>query len=104
MDLSNKDLSVHRRIKVGKVTYIDYFIGLKNDFIGMVKFYIKLDKKIYVVIDGYETVDFINHISKVQRTNQKILAPIDDIEMKYIYMKVELHQYITSSPNRYEKE
>lgn len=115
LDLSNKDLCVHKRIKLGKVTYtsllytkpkksIDYFIGLKNDLVGMAKFYLKLDNKIYVVMEGFETVDFINHISKVQRTNKNILAPIDDIEMKYIYMKVGLHHYVTSPPNPYEKE
>lgn len=114
-DLSNKDLCVYKRVKLGKVTYtsllytkpkksIDYFVGLKNDFIGMVKFYIELDGQIYAVIDAFDTVDLIHHISKVQLTNQKIMTPIDDIQMKYIYMKVGLHQYITTPPNSYENE
>ncbi|KAG4071204.1 hypothetical protein HA402_001194 [Bradysia odoriphaga] len=115
LDLSNRDLCAYKRIKLGKVTYtsllytkpkksIDYFVGLTNDMIGMVKFYIELDCKIYVVMDAFEIVDIIHHISKVQPTNQKIMAPIVNIKMKYIYMKVGLSQYITSPPNPFENE
>lgn len=112
---SNKSLCVHKRIRLGKITYtsrlytrpkksIDYFIGLKNDVMGMAEFYIELDGKIYVVLKEYEIIDFINHILRVQPTNKNLLAPIDNIEIKYIYMRVGLHQYVTSSPNPYEKE
>lgn len=115
INYSNKDLCVYKRIKLGKTIYtsrlytrpkksIDYFIGLQNDLMGMAKFYIELDGKIYVIMEQYEIIDFINHISKVQPTNKNILAPIDDIKIKYIYMRVGLHQYVTSSPNPYEKE
>lgn len=115
VDLSNKDLCVHRRIQLDQTIYtsrfyirpnksIDYFIGLKNDLMGMAKFYIILDGKIYVVLEEYDVVDSIHHILKVQPGNQNILAPIEDIQMKYIYMKVGFYQYVTCSPNPFEKE
>lgn len=115
LDLSNKDMCVYKRVKLGKVTYtsllytkpkksIDYFVGLKNDLIGEVKFYIELDSKIYAVIGEFVIVDINHHIFKVQRTNRIIMTPIDDIDTKYIYMKVGLNTYITTPPNPYEKE
>lgn len=115
VDFSDKELCVHKRIKLDNIIYtsrsytrpkksIDYVIGLRDNSVGMAKFYIKMESKIYVVMEEYEIVDHINHISKIMRTNQNILAPIYDIHVKYIYMKVGLHEYITSSPNPYEKE
>lgn len=114
-NFSNVTITIYKRIKLEKVIYnslmytrpkksIDYFIGLKNDTIGMARFYFKHDGKIFVVMDEFEVIDNIYHISKVQRTNSNVMAPIDQIDKKYIFMKVGLQQYITCPPNPYENE
>lgn len=115
LNLSNITSSAYKRTNLNKVTYtsklytrpkksIDYFIGLQNDIIGMAMFYIEYNFKVYVVMEEFEIVDHIYHISKVRTTGRKIMAPINDIKMKYIYMKVGLNSYVASAPNPYEKE
>lgn len=114
-DLSNKELYVYKRINLKNIIYtstlytlpkksIDYFVELNSDFIGKVKFYFESNSKAYAIIEEYEVIDNIYHISEVHPTNRSILAPVEDIRQKYIYMKVGLHQYIVSPPNPYEKE
>ncbi len=115
VDLSNKELYVHKRINLKNVIYtstsytlpkksIDYFVGLQNDMIGKAKFYFESKDKIYVVIEEFEITDYIDHILRVQPTRRNILAPANEIEQKYLYMKIGLLQYICSVPNPYEKE
>lgn len=80
---SNVELSVYKRINLGKTTYtslmytrpkksIDYFIGLKNEEIGMAKFYIEYNDRIYVIVELFEVVDYLNHLKKVQRKNRML--------------------------------
>lgn len=107
VDLSNKQLYVHKRINLKNVIFtstsytlpkksVDYFIGLQNDMIGKVKFYFESNSKIYVVLEEFEIVDYIDHILKVEPTRRNILTPANEIEQKYLYMKVGFHQYICS--------
>lgn len=114
-NLSNKTLNVHKRYNLKHIIYtsklytrpkksVDFFIGLRNDMLGMAKFYFESNDKKYVVLEEFEITDYIHNISKVQSTGRKILAPIDEIEKKFIYMKVGLSHYITSAPNPYEGE
>lgn len=115
LNWSNVTLFGHKRIKLSNKIYtssmytrpkksIDYFIGLKTEEIGMAKFYIEFNNKIYVVMEQFEVVDNIHHISKVLSKNKYIMAVIADIELKYVYMKVGLNQYVCSAPNPYEIE
>ncbi|XP_037025608.1 uncharacterized protein LOC119066987 [Bradysia coprophila] len=115
-DLSNKSISAFKRIKLDNVIYtsllytrpkktIDYFIGLKDGVsIGMVKFYFELNHKMCVLIEQFEVVDYIYHIEKVIKSNKLILAPVENIAKKFIFMKVGLNQYIVTPPNPYENE
>lgn len=114
-DLSNVELEVHKRVILKNVTYtstlytlpkksIDYFIGLQDNLIGKAKFYFECSDKMYVVIEEYEEVDNIDHISIVKPTYRNVLAPIVDIKQKYLYMKVGPKEYISSVPNPYEME
>lgn len=115
LDLSNQDLVVHKRIqKGGKIMTsrlytrpkksIDYFLALEGGMIGSAKFYIDFNDEVWVVCEEFEIIDVRKHISKVRTTNKNIVAPIDSIKFKYIYMKVGLNQYVTVPPNPYEKE
>ncbi|XP_037033278.1 uncharacterized protein LOC119072210 [Bradysia coprophila] len=114
-DLSNKTLSVHKRIKLKNIIYtstsytlpkksVDYFVGLQNDMIGKAKFYYESGGNKYVVLEEFEIIDTIDHILKVAPTRRNILASINDINQKYLYMTVGTNQYISSVPNTYEKE
>lgn len=115
VDLSNRVLSVHKRIKLLNVIYtstsytvpkksVDYFIGLQDEMIGKAMFYYESDGQNYVVLEEFEIIERFDHIFKVASTKRNILASINDIKQKYIYMAVGLHQYISSVPNSYEKE
>lgn len=115
LNFSNISLSVHLRVRLGKTIYtsllytrqkrsINYFIGLKDGTFGMAKFYLEFEDKVYVVIKEFESIGNINHISKVETTSRIIMAPINDIVVKYLYMKIGLYQYIVSEPNSYEIE
>lgn len=70
----------------------------------MVKFYIEYNDQIYVVLEQFEVIDNLNHISKVQSKNQNIMTLISNVELKYVYMKVGVNQYVSSEPNPYEME
>lgn len=77
---------------------------MKDETFGMAKFYFEFENKVYVLIKEFETIGNINHISKVETTSRIIMAPINDIVVKYLYMKIGLYQYIVSEPNSYEIE
>lgn len=115
LNFSNISLYVHRRIQLGQTIYtsllyskqkksINYFIGLKDDTFGMAKFYFEYENKIFVLMREFLSIDNTNHILKVEKTNQIIMAPIDDIVVKYLYMKIGLNEYIVSEPNPYDNE
>lgn len=114
-DLSNMSISAFKRIKLDSTIFtsslytrpkksIDYFVGLTGGQIGMAKFYFEWNSKMHVLIDQFEIVDNIYHIDKVVKTNETILAPIENIAKKFIYMNVGVHQYIVAPPNPYENE
>lgn len=115
LDLSNVDLIVHKRIILNNVIYtsklytrpkktIDYFIGLKNNIFGMAKFYFESNGKTFVVMEEFKIGETIDHIFKVEPTRRNIMALTEEIKIKYLYMKVESTEYITSAPNPYEME
>lgn len=115
IDLSNKELYVHKRINLKHTIYtstlytlpqksVDYFIELNNDIIGKAKFYFESDGKVHMVLEEYEVYGNIDHIMQVRPTHRNIVAAVDKIRQKYIYMNVGLNEYIVSVPNPYEKE
>ncbi|KAG4074692.1 hypothetical protein HA402_008790 [Bradysia odoriphaga] len=114
-DFAGMSLSAHKRIKLRKVIFtsemytrpkrsIDYFIGLKCGIIGTAKYYFSYKEVICVMLNEFEIIDSINHIDKVIKTNRLIVAPIDEIEKKYLFMNVGLNYYIACRPNPYENE
>lgn len=115
VNLSNMALNVHKRIKLQNTIYtsmiytlpkksIDYFLGLNNGKIGKARFYFESNGVTYVLIEEFDVLEDIGHISTVQSKFRNILASIDKIERKYIFLKVGMKQFITSPPNPYEKE
>ncbi|XP_037049622.1 uncharacterized protein LOC119083916 [Bradysia coprophila] len=115
IDLSNIELYVHKRINLNDTIFtstsytlpkrsVDYFVEATNDIVGKVRFYFESNSKVYAVIEEFEVIDNIAHILKVQPTNRNILVSVNQIEQKFIYMKVGFHEYIVLPPNPYEKE
>lgn len=83
---------------------VDYFIGLDNGIIGTAKYYICNNNIKYVVMDEYEVMEEIDHISDVEPTSIHLIAPVQSIVSKYIYMKINKKEYVTLPPNKYETE
>lgn len=115
VNLANVSLSVYTRVKYKQIIYtsrmytrpkrsIDYFIGLKNGVMGTAKYYFTYMDKVCVMLLEYEAIDTVNHINKVLPKNRLILASIDEIEKKYLFMKVGFDFYVTCRPNPYENE
>lgn len=115
VDLSNTDLCVHKRIKLENTIYtstlytlpkksIDYFIGLENSLIGKAKFYFESNGNTFVVIEEFDIIDQIDHFTRVQPASRYIMAQVDKIQQKYIFLKVGIKQFITSAPNPYKRE
>lgn len=115
LDFVNMPLNVHKRIKLRKIIYtsqlytrpkrsIDYFIELKNGTVGMAKYYFSYQENLCVMMTEFEIVDSVDHIHKVIKTNRLIIAPIDEIKKKYLYLSVGLNNYIVCRPNPYENE
>lgn len=115
LNFSNVTLQVYKRVKIGNTIYtsllytrpkksIDYFIELSDESIGMAKFYFEHEDMKYVIMDEYEIIDNIYHIAKIQKTKKTLMAPIDAIKKKLIFMQVGLNKYIASPPNPYENE
>lgn len=115
ISIKNQTLNVYRAIQINKVKYtsrakkelkksIDYFIGLKSGTFGIAKFYVTHGNKKYVFLDEYETIETIGHILDVEPTTVNVFAPVDTIDKKYIYMKLNKKEYITCMPNNFENE
>ncbi len=77
VDFSDKVLLVHKRIKLQNVTYtstmytlpkksVDFFIGLASDIIGTAKFYFESNGKNYTVVEEFEEIGQIYHLSEVR--------------------------------------
>lgn len=115
IDFGKKSLHAYYRIRLNKITYtsllytrpkrsIDYFIQLKDGTIGTAKYYFCYNDKICVMLTQYKIIDTIDHIHTVLTTNRLIISPIDEIEKKYLFMKVGVNNYIVYRPNPYENE
>ncbi|XP_037048620.1 uncharacterized protein LOC119083069 [Bradysia coprophila] len=115
LPFSNVSLSVHKRIRYAKLIYtstmytrpkrsVDYFIGLKSGEIGTAKYYFTYNERICVMLEEYEIIESISHIDKVLSTKRMILASVDEIDKKYIFMTVGLNKYIVCRPNPFENE
>lgn len=115
LNFSNISLIVHKRIRLKNILYtsllytrpkrsIDYFIGLDSGQFGTAKYYFEANGQIYVMMNQFKKIDNIYHILKVKPTNRCIVAPIDEITRKYVFMNIGLNSYIVSPPNPYEKE
>lgn len=115
LDFSGKSLFVHKRIRLKNVVYtstmytrpkrsIDYFIGLDSGQLGTAKYYFEANGCIYVMMTQFAVIDNIYHILKVRPTNRLIVAPVNEIIKKYLFMKIGLNSYVVCPPNSYEKE
>lgn len=115
LDFSNIELNVFKRIRLRNSIYtsllytrpkrsIDYFIGLVNGTIGTAKYYFDCNETTYVMLSEYRVIANIYHISKVKEIGRVVMAPINEIEKKYIFMTVGSNVYVVCPPNPYEME
>lgn len=83
---------------------IDYFVLLKSGFPVKVKYYIEYLEKKYAIIEPYEVVDNINHISELISKDKVAVCAADEIWMKMIYMNFAGMHYMTDRPNNFESD
>lgn len=113
--IKNGTFSAYRGIKINGIKYtsrlhkalkksIDYFVGLKSGTFGIAKFYISHENRKFVCLEEYETMESIGHILDVEPTTVNIYAPVESIDKKYIYMKMNNKEYIACMPNNFENE
>lgn len=115
LNFSNINLFVHKRIRLKNVVYtsvmytrpkrsIDYFIGLDSGHFGTAKYYFEANGQIFVMMNQFKMIDNIYHILKVKPTGRLIVAPVDEICKKYLFINIGLNSYIVCPPNSFEKE
>lgn len=81
---------------------IDYFVVLKTKLIGKIKFYIKYGKKIYFIIEEFEFVRHLHHITKIKPKQIDSIHVTDEIEKKLMYINFGDRHFITDRPNHFE--
>lgn len=91
---------LHRELKKS----IDYVVGLESGCFGIAKYYIYYENIHYVVLEEYEVMEEIGHISEIEPTSLTIYAPVNSITKKFIYMNVNNKQYISNLPNEFENK
>lgn len=107
--------NVFKRIKIGLVTYtsqyytrakntVDYFLYLKNNDIGAVRYYFEDANKIYFSFDKYEKELEVDQFLKIKPTGTIGTAPAEDILYKLIYLEINSQIFVTYAPNNIEKD
>lgn len=89
---------MHKKLK----NTIDYFVGLKNGVIGIVKYYVSHNDIKYAILKEYEVLEEIDQLLDVEPTSVHICAPVESIVSKYIYFNVNKKKYIVLPPNKIE--
>lgn len=111
---SSNFLTVYKSVVIRGVKYtslqskeistIDYFVRLKDDKIGAVKYYTIIDFTLYAIINTYQVIDMFEHIFQIEQiVGQQQIVKISNIKEKFLYMKFGLREFVTIIANRYEK-
>lgn len=96
-DVTYTSISYNRSIKT-----IDYFVKLKNELIGKIKFYIKHGKKLYFILEEFEFVGNVYHITEIKPKQIDSVHLVHEIDNKCMYINFINKHYITDRPNHYE--
>lgn len=113
--LENTEFPVYKRIEINGTVYTsllydrpkktaDYFVGLKNGVIGIVKYFVCTNNIKYAFLQEFEIMECIGHVLNVEPSTINIYAPVDSIIEKYIYMYIQNKHYVCTPPNNIENE
>lgn len=80
----------------------NYFVRMKDDRIGSVKFYFIFKSHIYALINIYGAVDIFDHHMKIKRTESIDIVKFVDIVTKMIFLKFGAQEFVTLPPNNFE--
>lgn len=83
---------------------IDYFVYLRNDSFGKVKYYFEHENIYYAAIESFELVDHVNHIAEIQPIDEVLICFAEEIDRKMIYINFGLKHYMTERPNPFESD
>lgn len=84
---------------------IDYCVKMKDDNIGLIEFFVKHNKIVYLLSLKYEISHRKYHLSevKLQKPIERQLYRCDDIATKLIYLNYGSIEVVASEPNNFEK-
>lgn len=83
---------------------IDYFVKLKNNLIGKIKFYIEHEKKYYFVMEEFSFVENVYHIAEIKPKQIDSIHLVDQIDEKLIYLNYGDQHFVTKRPNQFESD
>lgn len=83
---------------------IDYFVQLRNNVYGKVKFYFKYDGLNYMMIDQFECLDKKDQWREMKPNNVILVCLANEIEKNYIYINFLNKHYVTERPNTFESD
>lgn len=76
---------------------------LQNGQMGLIKYFFVCDCSVYVFIGVYTTVDKVDHLFHVEKTETDAVFAIEEIAEKLIYMAIGTKIIVTAIPNKFEK-
>lgn len=86
------------------VKTIDYFVELQSQLIGKIKFYVKQGENIYFILEEFQLLENLNHISKIIPKQTNSVHTVNEIVRKLIYINFNEVHFITVRPNRFESD
>lgn len=83
---------------------IDYFVKLKNGIMGKIKFYVRHAGDKYFILEEFEQVEHLNHISEIESNQIVSVHHVSEIHRKMIYMNFKNKHFVTCRPNEFESD
>lgn len=86
-----------------KTKSIDYFAVFADKQMGKIKYYIKFNNSIYVLVELFDVLKENDHLQEVTSKQSITLFKIGEVRAKLLYMEIGSRQIVCSIPNKYEK-
>lgn len=83
---------------------IDYVVEMKNGVVGKIKFYFVFESVFFALLEEYEYVDRVLHIHEIKPKNVESVHATENIDKKFIYLKIVNKHYVTNRPNQFERD
>lgn len=85
------------------VATVDYFVKMKNNQFGAVRFFFVSNHVVHAFVHLHEVIDVENHLLIVQPSQENKIFNMRDFKTKLLFMKIGSRDVVTERPNMYEK-